>query len=108
MLWKSLENNDKQWQHLATGHINPIFSYTSITGSGAAHLNCLVAGRSIDELLAQLRVEPANEEECAAKFMLYAPRQLFSGRCYLNIFRCFCFLFFLLFCFYRLPSFCDF
>lgn len=29
------------------------------------------AGRSIDQLLAQLRKEPANEEECAAKFMLY-------------------------------------
>eukprot|EP00490_Sorites_sp_Unknown_P000915 CAMPEP_0114663230 /NCGR_PEP_ID=MMETSP0191-20121206/26499_1 /TAXON_ID=126664 /ORGANISM="Sorites sp." /LENGTH=300 /DNA_ID=CAMNT_0001901963 /DNA_START=99 /DNA_END=1003 /DNA_ORIENTATION=+ len=30
------------------------------------------AGRSsVDELLAQLRKEPANEEECAAKFMLY-------------------------------------
>ena len=28
-------------------------------------------GRSIDELLSQLRKEPANEEECAAKFMLY-------------------------------------
>eukprot|EP00435_Cladocopium_sp_Y103_P056444 s699_g19.t1 len=29
------------------------------------------AGRSIDDLLSQLRKEPANEEECAAKFMLY-------------------------------------
>ena len=28
-------------------------------------------GRSIDELLSQFRKEPANEEECAAKFMLY-------------------------------------
>ena len=28
-------------------------------------------GQSIEELLAQLRTEPANEEECAAKFMLY-------------------------------------
>ena len=28
-------------------------------------------GRSIDELLSQLRKEPANEEECAAKFLLY-------------------------------------
>lgn len=28
-------------------------------------------GQSIEELLAQLRTEPADEEECAAKFMLY-------------------------------------
>ena len=38
------------------------------------------AGRSIDQLLAQLRKEPANEEECAAKFMLYdACRQVWQG-----------------------------
>eukprot|EP00438_Fugacium_kawagutii_P019603 Skav232776 [mRNA] locus=scaffold614:127775:130339:- [translate_table: standard] len=30
---------------------------------------------SVDELLAQLRQEPTNEDECAAKFMLYVARQ---------------------------------
>lgn len=33
--------------------------------------------RSIDEILAQLRKEPANEDECAAKFMLYDARRRF-------------------------------
>ena len=32
--------------------------------------------RSIDEILAQLRKEPKDEDECAAKFMLYATRRL--------------------------------